>query len=376
MKILMLNHEFPPVGGGSSPVTFELCTHLAKLGHTVDVVTMHYKDTPRYERVNGFNIYRTPALRARPNICHPYELATYLPGAFFKTLKLCRQNKYDIIHCHFLVPGAPLAYLISKITKIPFIVTCHGSDVPGHNPDRFVLLHKLIKPFWRFLAVGANRLTAPSNFLKNRITANSDNLTVDVIPNGLDTTGLKPAKKTKSILMCSRLFKFKGFQYALRALSQLDCDWQVNIIGDGPFRDELDKEAKDIKKMPIKFYGWIDRKDPVFFELFNSGSIFVFPSEMENFPTVLLEAMAAGMAVITSDAGGCSEVVGDAAILVSPRDSQAIESGLKQLLGNEDLRCRLQTAAIERAKLFGWDKVAKKYIQCYENIIAKADDSR
>jgi len=368
MKILMLNHEFPPVGGGASPVTFELCTHLVKLGHSVDVVTMHYKDTPRYERVNGFNVYRTPALRAKPNICYPHELATYVPGAFFKTLKLCRQNKYDIIHCHFLVPGAPLAYLINKITKIPFIVTCHGSDVPGHNPDRFVLLHKLIKPFWKLLAAGANRLTAPSSFLKSRINANVGDLTVDVIPNGIDMSGLHSADKTKSILMCSRLFKFKGFQYALKAMSQIDCNWQVDIIGEGPFRGELENEAKSVK-MPVKFYGWLDNKSDKYKELFERSSIFIFPSEMENFPTVLLEAMASGMAIITSTAGGCPEVVGDAAILVPPCDSQAIADKLNEIINNQDLLANLQNKAIKRATEFCWDKVAEKYIECYRSVI-------
>ncbi|MFA6186028.1 MAG: glycosyltransferase family 4 protein [Phycisphaerae bacterium] len=371
----MLNHEFPPVGGGASPVTFELCAHLANLGHTVDVVTMHYKDTPRYEQTNGFNIYRTPALRAKPNICYSHELATYLPGAFFKTLKLCRQNRYDVIHCHFIVPGALLAYLISKITKIPFIVTCHGSDVPGHNPDRFVLLHKLIRPFWKLLAAGANRLTAPSSFLKSRINANAGNLTVDVIPNGIDTSGLHSADKTKSILMCSRLFKFKGFQYALKALNQIDCDWQVNIIGEGPFRGELENEAKSVK-MPVKFHGWLDNKSAEYKELFERSLIFIFPSEMENFPTVLLEAMAAGMAIITSTAGGCPEVVGDAGVLVEPRNAAAIRQRLEELINSDKRISELMAAAKNRVQMFSWQNIAAKYVQCYESVITKTGGGR
>ena len=91
LKILTLNHEFPPVGGGASPVTFELCRSLVRKDHRVDVVTMRYKDTPKEECIDGINVYRTPALRKQANICHAHELATYLPGALPTSLRLARQ---------------------------------------------------------------------------------------------------------------------------------------------------------------------------------------------------------------------------------------------------------------------------------------------
>ena len=369
MKILMLNHEFPPVGGGASPVTFELCTHLVKLGHTVDVVTMHYKDTPRYERVNGFNVYRTPALRGKPNICQPHELATYLPGAFFRTLKLCRQEKYDIIHCQFAVPGSPLAYLMNKITKTPFIITCHGSDVPKYNPDRFGLLHAIILPAWLFLMKRANLITSPSQSLKDLILSRCDKLSIEVVPNGLETSLFNPLqKKEKRILMCSRLLPRKGFQYALQAMQKIDSDWQVDIIGEGPFRGELEKEAKKVK-MPVKFHGWLDRKEPLFFDLFNRSSIFVFPSKAESFGVVICEAMAAGCAIIASDISAHKEVLGDAGLYISPRDRDAIKNYLTTLMQNEQLCSELGSKAFERAKIFDWKNVTQKYADVYRNVI-------
>jgi glycosyltransferase involved in cell wall biosynthesis len=366
----MLNHEFPPVGGGASPVTFELCRQLARMGHEVDVVTMHYGKLPRFERVEGFGVYRTPAIRKQPNICHPHELATYLPGAFFKTLSLAKKNKYDIIHCHFIVPGSPLAWLISKLTGIPFIITCHGSDVPGHNPDRFKLLHKIIKPAWRFFVRSAALVTAPSEFLKKRVLSNCSGLEVTVVPNGIYVENYTPTTKTKSILLCSRIFKFKGFQYAIEAIKDMRLDWEVNIIGEGPYLPELRKLAEG-SQTPIKFWGWLDKGDPRFSELFGKSSIFVFPSEMENFPTVLLEAMAAGMAVITSTAGGCPEVVGEAGLLVEPRNAGAIRQKLEELITSEPRRVELMTAARKRAAMFGWHTIASRYVECYQKVINK-----
>ncbi len=83
--------------------------------------------------------------------------------------------------------------------------------------------------------------------------------------------------------------------------------------------------------VPAKFYGYVDNNSPELRELYETASIFVFTSESENFPIVLLEAMAAGAAIITTSGTGCAEVVGDAAILVPPRDPEAIRAALEQL---------------------------------------------
>ena len=365
----MLNHEFPPVGGGASPITFELSKQLVQMGHQVDVVTMRYRDLPRFETVDGVNIYRTPAIRKRPNICYAHELATYVPGALIKTIRLTKREKYDIIHCHFIVPGGPLAWLVSKFTGIPFIITCHGTDVPEHNPDRFGMVHKLIKPAWRFLARSCLLLTSPSGTLKEKILENCSDAKVKVIHNGIDTDQFKPGDKNKSILMCSRIFQFKGFQYAIEAIKSMELDWQVNIIGQGPYLSELKRLAED-SKTPIKFWGWLDKSQPDFYELFKKSSIFIFPSEAENFPSVLLEALASGMAIITSTAGGCPEVVGKAGLLVEPRDTEGIRKMLLKLIESDDLRRQLGEHALKRAEQqFNWKKIAQQYLNCYNEVL-------
>ena len=368
LKVLMLNHEFPPVGGGASGLTFELCAELVKKGYLVDVVTMHYKKTARFEIVQGINIYRTAALRKRPDICHPHELATYLPGAFFKTLSLAGKNKYDIIHCHFVVPGAPLAWLISRLTGIPFIITCHGSDVPGHNPDRFIVLHKIIKPLWNFFSERAALIIAPSEFLRQKILRADRLLRVEVIPNGADIARFVTTDKTKSVLLCSRMLKFKGIQYFIEAVRDLEVDWEFNVIGDGPYLPEL-KILAENSKTPIRFWGWLDKNSKEYVELFSKSSVFVFSSKAENFPTVLLEALSAGMAIITSDVGGCPEVVGDAGLYVRPTDTAGIRSSLLSLINNEKLRFNLRTRSLERAKKYAWNLIAQRYTEVYGRVI-------
>jgi glycosyltransferase involved in cell wall biosynthesis len=369
MKILMLNHEFPPVGGGASPITFELSKQLVQMGHSVDVVTMHYADLPRFETVDGVNIYRTPAIRKRPNICYAHELATYVPGALIKTIRLARRQKYDIIHCHFIIPGGPLAWLVSKFTGITFIITCHGSDVPGYNPDRFKLMHKLLLPPWRFLIRRTPLLTSPSESLKTLILEKYPGTEVVIIPNGIYTEQFGKGPKEKSILMCSRILPRKGFQYTIEAVRDMELDWQVNVVGEGPYLPELKRLAQD-SKTPIKFWGWLDKNDRRFQELFSKSAVFIFPSEAENFPSVLLEAMASGMAIITSTAGGCPEVVGKTGLLVEPRDTEGIRKMLLKLVESDELRRQLGQAALERAQQqFNWENIAQQYLNCYSQIL-------
>ncbi|MBL7215530.1 MAG: glycosyltransferase family 4 protein [Phycisphaerae bacterium] len=368
MKILMLNYEYPPVGGGGAPITAQLCKHLVQLGHQVDVVTMRYKNLPHQETIDGVRVFRFRSFRSRADICRTPEMASYLLGAWRPALKLARQNNYDVVHAHFIIPTSPLARHIQKQTGLPYIVTCHGSDVPGYNPDRFGLQHKLLLPYWKKLLRNANIVTSPSRFLRDLIQTHCPDLDVSIIPNGYEITPFNAhRKREKHILLCSRLLPRKGFQYVIEAVKDLALDWQVHIVGDGPYIEPLKELAQD-SKTPIIFHGWLDRSDPEFSELYETSSIFVFPSEMENFPAVLLEAMNAGLAIITSTAGGCPEVVGNAALLVEPKNPEAIRSQLLALIESPQKRRALSTAALEQLQQFSWGGVAKHYLDLYEQL--------
>ncbi len=97
--------------------------------------------------------------------------------------------------------------------------------------------------------------------------------------------------------------------------------------------------------------------------------MFVFPSEVENFPVVLLEAMSAGLAIITTRGTGCEEVVGRAALLVTPRDSDAIWSAIRRLANDPDLAGTLGTAARKRLVAhFSWQTVAERYHDLYRQL--------
>ena len=372
MKILTLSYEFPPLGGGGSKVAQGLAENFVGLGHQVDIVTMSYKDLPRHEVVAGANVYRVPCLRRSVDICRPYELASYMLSALPATLQKLRESQYDLIHSHFLLPDGLTSIWPSRRNRIPLIVTAHGSDVPGYNPDRFKLIHKGIAPAWRSLVRAVDRIVCPSRFLADLILAHEPRARTVTIPNGIDLDKFNVNQtRRKSILVVTRMLERKGVQDVLNALSGTDLGFEVNIVGTGPYLDTLVRLSNELG-MDTRFHGWLDNDSDELKALFETSEIFVFPSHAENFPVVLLEAMGAGLAIITTNQTGCREVVGDAALCVPPGDVAAIRSALEKLAGSNELCRTLGSAARHRLdEQFGWTAVARQYTSLFEAVIAE-----
>ena len=384
MRILMLNYEFPPLGAGGATSSFNLARNVVRLGHHVDVVTMGYHGVPRRELLDGVHVYRVPSLRSRKEVCHTHEMMTYVASGALQAAWLARRHAYDVCNAHFIFPTGPIAYGVRRVSGLPYILTARGSDVPGHNPNRFRFDHQMLGPVWRGLVRDADAVAAVSEHLKSRIQAHARDVDVEVIPNGCsplgldDGTELPPARAsgvrrngTLRLLSVSRLHEFKGVQYLLEATERVPMDVEVNIVGDGPYRATLEAQAAR-GRTPVRFWGWLDRGNPELKRLYQTSSIFVFPSEREGSPTVIQEAMSAGMAVIAADSAGTPEVVGDAGILVGPKDPVGIANALVRLASNPNEVEDLGRRARERVRReFDWPTLAARYVDLYARTAAR-----
>ena len=300
MRILTLCYEFPPIGGGGSRVVAGLSGELVRLGHSVDVVTMRYADQPRLEVRQGARVHRVACIRRSPSICSPPEMATYLARALPTALELVRRNRYDLNHTHFIFPDGVLAWTLKRLTGLPYVITAHGSDVPGFNPDRFVHGHRLLQAVWRRIVSGAAALISPSNYLTGLIRRAAADARPVLIPNGIDPAILRPDRPRRPrILMVARLFERKGIQYVIRALAGMKHRHEVHVVGAGPYASALVALATELG-VDMQFHGWLGPSSNRLAELYESAEIFVLPSDVENFPMVLMEAMAAGLAIVTT----------------------------------------------------------------------------
>jgi glycosyltransferase involved in cell wall biosynthesis len=167
------------------------------------------------------------------------------------------------------------------------------------------------------------------------------------------------------------MFERKGVQFVLEALKEMDTNFETHILGDGSYLETLKKLARDYK-VPAVFHGFVSNESDEFKEFLETAKIFVLPSEMENFPVALLEAMAAGCAIITTRGTGCEEVVGDAALTVPPRDANAIRAALFKLCSNEELCRTLGKQARKRIEdHFSWGKIADQCMALFEKCMKK-----
>lgn len=366
MRILMLNYEFPPLGGGASPITGELSTQLALVGHEVDVVTMGFKGLPRTEVHGTLRIFRVPSVRRSAVVCSTPEMATYLPPALWQSLMLNRQRRYDIVHAHFLIPTAPIGVVVGKLCQLPLVVTIHGSDVPGYNPDRFQGGHQLLAPLWRWIVRHTDVIISPSAYLRDLLQQTLPT-PVTLIPYGFHRPSQPPTVRKPRILAASRLFPRKGLHHFLDALATIDTTgWEIIIAGDGPARTDLEAQAQRLG-IDVQFVGFV--KGTALQELYASSEIFVFPSLRDNFAVVLLEAMSAGCAIIASNTAGTPEVVGDAGILVPPTDSSAIAAALRHLMHNPEARNELRYRAEQRIHELSWDVVRAQHESLYRRML-------
>jgi glycosyltransferase involved in cell wall biosynthesis len=374
LDVLILCYEFPPLGGGGSRVVHGLARELASLGHRIDIVTMGFKGLPRHDVQNGVIVHRVPCLRRKEHACAIPEAASYLPAALLKARQLAQQRKFHINHAHFLLPDGFNATLLKWQTGLPFIVTAHGSDIPGYNPHRLKMAHRLLAPVWRRTARAASHLVCPSRSLADLVARRGVDLPMSIIPYGFDATRYDhAAARRKRILAVSRLLRRKGVQTLLRAVAELKLAHEIHIVGDGPDLPVLRQLAGN-QCNRIIFHGWLDNRSPALNELYESSEIFVLASEQENFPVALMEAMAAGLAIVTTRGTGCAEVVGNAGLLVEPGDPAQMRAALLALIGDPERARDLGRVARQRIESeFSWCGVAERYLRLYRQYGRRAD---
>ena len=138
------------------------------------------------------------------------------------------------------------------------------------------------------------------------------------------------------------------------------------IAGDGPFQEELKRLASGLSTK-VRFAGWLDSDGEELRSLYETSAIFVFPSEVENCPLALLDAMAASLAIVTTRNTGCEALVQDAGILVSPRSPESIRAALEKLVRSPALVRELGARARVRfEKGYGWDSIVERYRELFE----------
>ena len=395
-KILMFNHEFPPIGGGGGWVSYFLGKHFAAAGHDVHLITSQFRDCPKDEKVEGFHVHRVRALRKNPDVCAVHEMLTYAISSSLYGLRFAKQFQPDIVQVFFGIPAGGGAYLLQKRRNVPYVVFLGGRDVPSRNPDPpyYRWLYLLLKPAIRAIWRNASVVVACSEGLRELAQETDTDVKMDVIPDGLDLARFKPrspsvtaeweqrnacAKKVQ-ILTIGRLIPRKGFQFLIRALPQIiekaAHNFEIEIVGDGPYHGELLKLAEKLAVAShIHFAGSVPYSELP--QKYRGADIFILPSLAEGMPLVVLEAMGTGLPIVASRVQGIDELVVDGVngALFDPGDVDGLASSLIKLINAGEGRVEMGKASIERVEPYDWKNIADAYLALYADILSKGENT-
>ena len=387
MRILILNYEYPPLGGGAGVATAALAHELVERGMAVDVVTSsagpgaerRSLERPG-ERVEekGLRLYRVRSRRVGVHEAGMLGAASYLASALPLVRRLLRSYRYDAVHVFFSLPTGAMLPLLN-LGGVPVIVSLRGSDVPGYDPYNLVMqrFHRLLLPLTRWIWNRADHVVAVCESLGRLAQETSPTLRYGVVPNGVDlklfhpsTAKSEPAPGGKvRCLAVARLVERKGLGELIRALAQLERGrFELEIVGDGPDEQVLRRLAVELGvESEVRFAGSLDRTSVA--QRYRQADLFTLPSSAEAFGNVFAEALASGLPIIGSTVGGIPELVehGVNGFLVNPGNPAALAQAIRYLADDPELRRAMSLRNRAKAEVtLEWSHVTRRYLSIYE----------
>lgn len=374
MRILVLNHEFPPVGGGGGRAAEGICGTLAKRGHEIKVLTSHLKDLPREEKRDGYHIIRIPSLRTQPFRASFLSMIAYVLAGLWAGLRLIRVFHPDVIHVHFAVPAGALAWMLSKITRVPYVLTAHLGDVPGGVPEKTSDWFRWVFPITRSIWRDASARVAVSEYTRTLALKNYSE-EILVIPNGVEVNLEKPdsiqINNPPVIVFAGRFMEQKSPLQVIRTLNELkDIPWKCVMIGDGQLMPGVKKFVTDFGlEDRVTLTGWITPEEVM--NWFGKSDILFMPSLSEGLPVVGVQALAKGLAIVATRVGGFVDLVDEDrnGYLIESGDTEGSQLKLRGLLKNPARLLSLRQSSLEKAKSFEIAHIAEQYEKIFVGIL-------
>ncbi|MGY4686680.1 glycosyltransferase [Petrotoga sp. DB-2] len=278
---------------------------------------------------------------------------------------------FDIIHAHgmYKPPAGLIAKVLSEKLNIPYVVTCHGSDINLAMPKAKELYVDVLE--------NAAKVIFVSNALLNKAKsfgyAGENSV---VIPNGIEPDIFKPFDKGKTKKELGLSKKVVGFVGGLKEVKRADklpeifsyissiYDAEFLVVGDGELRKGIENECKK-RRLQVKFVGRVSHEDVPYY--MNVMDVMILPSRNEGWPCVVLEAQGCGVAVVGSSNGGIPEAIGDGGIVVEEEEDfeKRFAESVVKLLENPIDESYLR----KRALGFSWENIVAREIEVYKEVL-------
>jgi len=373
MKILTLNYEYPPLGGGAGLITRQICSGLCNLNHSVTVITAGMAGQTGTFNENGVEVIRLASERKAEYQSNVREMLSWIRLAKNEALTYCEKWQPDVIFAHFALPGGEVARYLNKKTGIPYVIMSHGHDIPWFDPKQMFFYHLAaycrIKKIYRHCSA----LFLQSEFTKknaDRFSGKKQSQKNIVIPNGCDNTLFPPVENnfsgTLRIYTGGRMVPQKEPGTLLKALTVLKSEgihFHLTIAGDGPLLPSLKKFcSRNALENNVTFTGWL-RKDEIPEQL-KKTDVFVLPSRAEGMSISLLEALCSGVWAMVTPVSGNTDLVEENVNgnFFPVNDYRALAAKLidfsRKLNGGYPLKKEVNENFREK---YCWNHIAKKY---------------
>lgn len=334
-NVLILNYEYPPIGGGAGVMTQYLATGLAKKGLGITVLSTWFDGTPEVEENGSLKIIRIKSKRKASYRSNPIEMLDWMRKAIKFARAYCAENKVDLVVCNFTMPGGVVGYSLFKKFKTPYIILSHGHDVPWFYPGKMFFYHLFLYPLIYLVSVKSSALVS----LTKKLKKNADNLTGKpdrnkVIPNGINTglfVNSEPPSGVFTLLFVGRLEDQKDPMTFLKALNLVKDKIPFNaiLLGDGALRQSLEAF---ISKNNLRAFVEVKGKQPynAMPAFYAAAHVYVMTSLHEGMPLALIEAACTGKYVISTPVSGSDELVfeGKNGLLVEYRNEQQVADAI------------------------------------------------
>ena len=376
MRILVLIHEFPPIGGGGGPIARDLSLQWVKAGHQVRIVTARFGDLPAFENIDGLEVIRLDSHRTESFRAKMGAMIGFITAAIKYCCFDCRDFQPDIIHVHFAVPNGPAAMAAAAKMKVPYVITAHLGDIPGASPEKTKKWFSYIQPFTPPIWKKAARVIAVSDYSK-KMALKSYNVPIDVIPNGIDYEKIRnphvSIHETPEIVFAGRFVPQKNLLQIINTLSKIkDLNWHATLIGDGQDKEKIVNAAAESGLSDrISFPGWKTPEEVI--EIFHESDILFMPSLTEGLPVTGIQGMASGLALILSNAGGNPEIIneGKNGFIHAPEDTEEFANDIRNLLTDPEKLLLMRRESLSLAAQFDIKKTAADYLNVFSEVLAK-----
>lgn len=363
-----------PTFGGSGVVATELGKALADKGHEIHFITYSQpvrlgslRKNVRYHEVNvsDYPLFLYP----------PYELVLAS-----KMVDVAKHEGLDLLHVHYAIPHASAAYMAKQILKreginLPVITTLHGTDITLLGRDAS------FEPVISFAINESDAVTAVSQSLRtDTYKLFGINIDIEVIPNFLNPTPInedvvQEIREEYAPNGTPMLIHISNFRPVKRVMDVMEIYKRVNelkpsiliMVGDGPDRSKAEQFARDNQLNDVVFVGNV--KNPM--ELLSAADVMLLPSESESFGLAALEAMASGVPVVSSNAGGLPELNrhGVSGLMSNVGDVEEMAKQVLYLIEKDDRLLKFKDQARERANAFSLEAVLPLYEKLYGNVL-------